>query len=123
MFISIFGKSLGKIQNENDMLGFLITHMDSNHNVGADVILKEAGIDNLSCYALLKSLESSHYIIYTYDTMTVLSLGELNYRSPLKKLLLWILKLLILTIKNLIIYIAGILSGLIVAYLSYIFIQ
>ena len=88
MLFRFRNKTYGKIKNENDTLGFLMAHMDFNKDVRADVILKQSGLDNPTCYNLLKSLESSHYIIYSMNTMTVLSLGENNYRSPSKRFLL-----------------------------------
>lgn len=74
MWFKLFNKTFGKIKNENDMLGFLIAHMDSKKDVLAKTILDESGLDNVTCYTLLTSLEKSHYIICTNDTMTVLSL-------------------------------------------------
>lgn len=54
MFFKFFGKTYGKIKNENDMLGFLIAHMDSRKGIHADVILEESGLDNPTCYNLLR---------------------------------------------------------------------
>lgn len=110
MIFRFRGKLYGKIKNENDMLGFLIAHMDSNKDTRADVIFEKSVLDNPTCYNLLKSLEASHYIIYTYDTITMLSLGQNNYRSPLKRFLLWLTKAMIFTTKTLLSYVAGIVS-------------
>lgn len=110
MVFKFFGKLHGKIKDSNDMLGFLIFHMNEKKDVPASVILDKSGLENPTCYHLLKSLEASHYIIYTFDTMTVLSLGENNYRSPLKRFLMWFLKAVLFTSKTLLSYVAGIVS-------------
>lgn len=110
MVFKFRGKLYGKIKDSNDMLGFLIFHMNEKKDVPASTILEKSELDNVSCYNLLKSLESSHYIIYTYDTMTVLSLGENNYHPALKRFLLWFAKAMLFTVKTLLSYIAGIVS-------------
>lgn len=90
--------------------------MDSKKDIRSDVILENSGLDNPTCYNLLKSLVALHYIIYTYDTITVLSLGENNYHSPLNKFLSFIGW----RIWDLVIFIAGIFSGVAITYISHI---
>lgn len=92
------------------MLGFLIANMDSNKDVDAMTILNESGVDNVSCNTLVRSLENSHYIIYATDIITVSSLGENNYKSPIKQFLIWLFKAIIFTSKTVIAYISGIIS-------------
>ena len=110
MWFKLFNRTFGKIKNENDMLGFLIANMNSKKDVSAKIILDKSGIDSVSCYTLLKSLEKSNYIIYTRDTMTVSSLGENNYNSPIKQLFICIFKAILFMTKTVIAYIAGIAS-------------
>lgn len=110
MWFKLFNKTFGKIKNENDMLGFLISNMDSKKDVSAKIILDNSGLDNVACYTLLKSLEKSSYIIYTRDTMTVSSLGENNYKSPINQFLIWTFKAIIFTSKTVIAYVSGIAS-------------
>lgn len=110
MWFKLFSKTFGKIKNENDMLGFLIANMDSNKDVDAMTILNESGVDNVSCNTLVRSLENSHYIIYATDVITVSSLGENNYKSPLKQFLIWLFKAIIFTSKTVVAYISGIAS-------------
>ena len=119
MFFNLFGHTYGKIKNENDMLGFLIAKMDSNKDVRAKVILSESGLDNISCFQLIKSLEKSHYIIYSTDIITVISIGENNYRSPFRKFVSFIGW----RIWELFVFFSGILSGVLIAYLSHILIK
>lgn len=92
------------------MLGFLIANMDSNKDVDTMTILNESGIDNVSCNTLIRSLEKIHYIIYATDIITVSSLGENNYKSPIKQFLIWLFKAIIFTSKTVIAYISGIIS-------------
>lgn len=113
MVFKFHNKLYGKIKNSNDMLGFLIFHMNEKNDISASTILGKSGLDNVSCYNLLKSLEASHYIIYTYDTITMLSLGQNNYRSPTKCFLLWFSKAMLFTAKTLLSYVAGIVSVII----------
>lgn len=84
--------------------------MDSNKDVDTMTILNESGIDNVSCNTLIRSLEKIHYIIYATDIITVSSLGENNYKSPIKQFLIWLFKAIIFTSKTVIAYISGIIS-------------
>ena len=119
MLFKFHGRTYGKIKNENDMLGFLIAHMDSKKDIRSDVILEKSGLDNPTCHNLLKSLEKSHYIIYTNDTMTVLSLGQNNYRSPTRRFI----EFLGWRIWDLFVFLLGIVSGVAVTYISHILIK
>lgn len=119
MLFNFFGHTFGKVKNENDMLGFLIAKMDYNKDVPAKVILNESGLDNISCNQLLKSLETSNYIIYSTDIVSVVSLGINNYRSPFKRFIIFIGW----RIWDLIVFLAGILSGVLITYLSHILIK
>ena len=119
MLFKFHGKTYGKIKNENDMLGFLIAHMDSNKDILSDVIREKSGLDDVSCYQMLKTLEKLHYIIYTNDTISVVSLGQNNYRSPMRRFL----GFLGWRVWDLIIFLAGIFSGVAVTYLSHILIK
>lgn len=110
MWFKLFNKTFGKIKNENDMLGFLIANMDSEKDVKAMTILNESGVDNVSCNTLVRNLEKSRYIIYSTNVITVSSLDENNYKSPIKQFLIWIFKAIIFTSKTVIAYIAGIAS-------------
>lgn len=110
MWFKLFNKTFGKIKNENDMLGFLIANMDSNKDVDTMTILNKSNIDNVSCNNLIRSLEKTHYIIYATDIITVSSLGENNYKSPIKQFLIWLFKAIIFTSKTVIAYISGIIS-------------
>lgn len=92
------------------MLGFLIANMDSNKDVDTMTILNKSNIDNVSCNTLIRSLEKTHYIIYATDIITVSSLGENNYKSPIKQFLIWLFKAIIFTSKTVIAYISGIIS-------------
>ena len=74
MFFKFFGKTYGKIKNENDMLGFLIAHMDSRKGIHADVILEESGLDNPTCYNLLRLYTSVHTMRFrAVSSLTLLS--------------------------------------------------
>ena len=107
-----------KIKNENDMLGFLIKHMDSRKDVPASVILKESGLDQVSCNRLLKDMAKSGYIIFSMDVMTVTSLGENNYVSPKKKFFLKVREVSVIALKEIIVFFSGVGVGLAVNFLT-----
>lgn len=114
MVISIFGKLKGTIKNANDLLGFLIYHMDKKQDVRAGFILENANMDNVSLTFLLKELEEKHYIICSLDTAHVTDLGKFNYRSPYKRFV----RFLFFAFKEIFFFIAGVLSGILVSFFS-----
>ena len=122
MIFNVFGHTFGKVKNENDMLGFLIANMDSQKEVKASFILdklNDINLDNPSADMFLKSLAKDGYIIYSTDVMTVLKLGENNYVSIWKR----ILRFFIRRIWDLIVFLSGIVSGVLIAYLTHILIK
>ena len=126
MFFKFFGFSFGKVKDKNDMLGFLIANQKPNGDVPSKIILDKLNdicLDNFSANQLIKSLSDAHYIIYAMDVITVTKLGENNYNSPYKRFALWLAKLLVLTVKNVVLYVGGILSGILVAYFTNMFVK
>ena len=122
MFLNFFGHKFGKVSNKNDMLGFLIANMDSQKEVKASFILNklnDINLDNPSANMFLKSLSTDGYIIYSTDVITVLKLGENNYLSIWKQ----ILRFFIRRIWDLIVFLSGIVSGVLIAYLTHILIK
>ncbi len=112
MIIKIVNRLYGSIKNENDMLGFLIFHMSKNNDIKTELVLEESGMDSVSADILLKQLKDSYFIIYTYDAITVTSLGKNNYKSIFHKAAMWLLVLLKFAVS----YTLGILSGVLIAY-------
>ena len=103
-----------KIKNENDFLGFLISIKNENDDVSVIKTFRESGLSNIDCAHYFKSLSSKGLLDFIdTDTYHLYPHGISSYVSPLKRLSLWVAKLLVLTIKNLIVYIAGILSAVI----------
>ena len=126
MFFKFFGFSFGKVKDKNDMLGFLIANQKPNGDVPSKIILDKLNdicLDNFSANQLIKSLSDVHYIIYAMDVITVTKLGENNYNSPYKRFAIWLAKLLVLTVKNVVLYVGGILSGILVAYFTNMFVK
>lgn len=112
MFISIFGKSFGKIQNANDMLGFLIANADENNNVSSKTIREKSSLDEITLNTFLKKLNNDIYIVQSFDVVTIISLGRNNYISIFDR----ILGFFIVLLKFVISYTLGIFSGVLVAY-------
>ncbi|OUO75190.1 hypothetical protein B5F53_18555 [Blautia sp. An249] len=105
------------IKNENDFLKVLIESKDSDNDVSVSKVMKGNQLTSLDFSCMLARLTEKEYIIQTdSETIHLYPWGIAAYKSLWKRIAFWIGKLLILTIKNLILFIGGILSGLIVAY-------
>lgn len=107
-----------KIKNENDMLGVLISRMDSNNDIDNVVLMEDLSkfkFDRYSANVLMNELNRKHFIIKTLDTTTVTMLGINNYVSKWDKIRSW----LILLVKFAVSYTLGILSGVIMAFLIF----
>lgn len=109
-----------QIKNENDFLGYLISVKDSENNVDLEKLIKSEILPNLDISELVNILESKNYT-KQIDTCTLhlYTWGISAYIPTWKRIGIWIAKLLILTIKNLILFVGGILSGIIVAYATF----
>lgn len=106
------------IKNENDFLGFLIKIKQNNGNISVSRILKESELNNIDCAHYLKSLQTKGYIQYMdTETYHIYPEGINAYVSFPKKLTRFIEKILIFTTKELFVFISGVASGLLVAYL------
>lgn len=108
-----------QIKNENDFIGFLISIKSVENDIDTHAALKESNLSHVDFLHFMDSLLSKGLVKYN-DTQTYHMFPECisAYRPTYKRILLWIAKMLILTVKNVIIYVGGILSGVIVAYLS-----
>lgn len=107
------------IKNENELLGILISIQDKNGKVDNSKLSQITNTDNATLKHLMDILIEKHYVIYTYDTTDVTDLGKVNYVPKWKQMLLWLAKLLVLTVKELFVFASGVLSGLLVAYLTW----
>lgn len=106
-----------QIKNENDFLGLLISQKDSSGNVDISKMSSDLGLTSIDISYMVKSLSEKDYIIQTDSRIIHLYPWGISAYKPLWKIIAMpIGKLLILTIKNLVLFIGGILSGLIVAY-------
>ena len=106
--------------NKDDILGLIISFKNENNDVNINNLLKELNITNLDLSEYIKDLESEGYAkLVDSNTLHLYPWGISAYKPKWKRCLLWIAKLLILTIKNLILYVGGILSGIIVSYATF----
>lgn len=101
------------IKSENELLGLLIKIQNENGKVDNSELPKIANTDNVTLDFLLKKLEQKRYVVYAYDITDVTDLGKANYIPKWKQALLWITKLLALTIKELIVFALGIAATII----------
>ena len=106
------------IKNENDLLGFIIMNKDQNNEIKTNYLISIANTDLVSLSELVDRLVAKKYLIFSYDILSLTDIGIRNYVSTQKRFAIWLSKLLVLTIKNAMVYIAGILSGILVAYIS-----
>lgn len=107
------------IANENDLLGVIINNVNDKNECGHSKIVKSAGIDWDSYSVLVKSLEQKHCIRADSECVLLLSIGRNNYISKKRRFASWILKMLVLTIKELFVFLSGVASGLIVSYFAW----
>lgn len=108
------------IKNRNDFLGFLIRIKNMENNVSINDAIEASGLTNLDFSELVNQILESHYAIQTdLNTLHLFPWGIAAYTPKWKRISLWFLKLCVLTVKNLILYIGGILSGIIVAYATF----
>lgn len=106
--------------NKNDILGLIISFKNGNNDVDVNKLLTELNITNLDLSEYIKYLENEGYAkLIDSNTLHLYPWGISAYIPDWKRNLLWIAKLLILTLKNLILYVGGILSGIIVAYATF----
>lgn len=109
-----------KIKNENDFLGYLISVKDSENNVDLEKLIKSEILPNLDVSELVNILVSKNYAKQTDScTLHLYTWGISAYIPTWKRIGIWVIKLLVLTIKNLILFVGGILSGIIVAYATF----
>ena len=106
------------IKNENDLLGILIKNKDQNNMVEINLLKSIADIDQFSLQELISRLSAKKYLLPSMSAVTLTDLGIRNYVSPRKKFAMWMAKMLVLTVKNLLFYVAGIISGILVSYFS-----
>lgn len=109
-----------QIKNENDFLGYLISVKNSENNINLKKLVESEILPSLDISELVNILVSKNYATQadTY-TLHLYTWGISAYVPTWKRICLWILKLLVLTIKNLILFVGGILSGIIVAYATF----
>lgn len=107
------------VKNENELLGELIKIQRKHGKVDNSNLSELTGTDGITLEFLSKKLDEKHYIVYSMDTSVVTDLGVANYVSKPKSFLLWIAKLLVLTLKEDVVFFSGVSSGLLVAYLMW----
>lgn len=107
------------IKNENELLGMLINIQNQCGKIDNSTLSSVVKTDSVSLEFLSKKLAEKHYITYSMDASFVTDLGRANYITKKKLFLLWIAKLLVLTLKELFVFATGVASGLIVAYFSW----
>ena len=108
---------------ENRIIGCLIKVSDKNHNAKVVDVAEKWSIDLIDLSPIIGRLASLK-LISQIDTETVhINLfGYAEYVSPTKRVLLFVGKYLALALKELVVFIGGVISGVLIAYLSHLFI-
>ena len=109
-----------KIKNENDFLGYLIKN-SKNNVCNQHECYKESGLDQSSFIYYANILKDKHYIETDVTNYYITQIGINNYISPVKKFALSFLKFSVLTLKELLVFLSGIVSGILVAYFIHLF--
>lgn len=104
------------IKNENELLGLLIDLQDENKNIDNNKLISSADIDSHSLQYLMNGLIEKHYVSYSLDTTSLTDLGIMNYISPKKRFLTWLSKALVITAKEVVIFLSGTASGVLISY-------
>lgn len=104
---------------ENELLGALLSCSNENYDSNIQTAAKNISWSLIECVPVIKSLERQT-MIQQIDNMTVHinPLGRLSYVSKQKQRKDFILKYLTLTIKNLLVFIVGVISGALGGFLS-----
>ena len=108
------------ITNENDFIGVMMKCKNENDICNVGKIIEISGMSDMQCLPFIQSLTAKG-IIQKVDLESV----QLNtvaysiYESPKKKVGKSFLKLSVSFLKFVITYILGIISGLIIAYLTH----
>lgn len=106
-------------KTDNKYLGKMIKFCDKNNSFNIADFCQKYGISNTDFTMISKSLKSKNYLIDSdLSTLHICPSAFVDYVSPLKRFLLFTGKLLLLTVKNVVIFCAGILSGIATAYLT-----
>lgn len=107
-------------KTENEFPRFLISIKDSANNIDLNKAMSESGYSDIDLKQIIVALSEKDYIIQIdANTIHLYPWGIFAYKSRGKRFFLRLSKLLILTVKNLILFVGGILSGIIVAYATF----
>lgn len=108
------------ITNDNDFLGALIKCSNQNNDCDIIDLMEKYKISDLDCIPFIKSLESEN-LVNMIDTCTVhvYPQGISAYVSPKKKAKKLVLNSSKSLFKFILTYVLGIVSGLIIAYLTH----
>lgn len=108
------------ITNENDFLGILMKCKNEHNICNISDVFKESNMTDIQCLPFLKSLASKGIITgLDLSTYQINPIAFSVYESPKKKVTKSFFKLSVSFFKFLLTYILGIVSGLIIAYLTH----
>ena len=107
------------IKDENSFLGALISIANNNHDCDYNTICKSFSIDAFDMKPYLESLNEKRCLCIT-DTQTIhlFPTAYGTYISPAKRIGMWLLKLLVLTVKNFVVFGTGVATGIAIAYFT-----
>ena len=106
--------------SKNDLFGLIISSRNETNDVNINKLMDNYNLTSIDLSEFIKYLESEGYAKQVdTNTLHLFPWGISAYNPRWKTILLWFGKLLVLTLKNLILYIGGILSGIIVAYATF----
>lgn len=107
-----------KIKNENDFLGFLVSIKNEKNSISVRNVLDQSGLSDIDCSHYFKSLQTKGYVRHMdSETYHIYPDGISAYISPAKRTFHVVGRMLVLTIKELFVFLSGVASGLLVAYL------
>lgn len=108
------------ITNENDFLGLMIKCKNNEDICHVGKVIEQSEMTDIQCLSFFKSLSDKGYIKnLDLETYQINPIALSMYQSPAKKTAKSIFKLSVSFLKFIITYILGIISGLVIAYLTH----
>ena len=108
------------ITNENKFLGLLIKCKNENDICNITEVIQKSEMSDVQCMSLIQSLCEKGMVKYIdLSNLQINPIAYSTYQSPQKKVGKSFLNLSVSFLKFIVTYVLGIISGLIIAYLTH----
>lgn len=107
------------IKDENELLGELIKIENSFGEINNSKLPEMLNTDNVTLSFLMDKLSEKRYVIKTMDMSSVTDLGRISFISKKKRFIQCLKSMTTFALKELFVFFLGVLSGLLIAYVSW----